>query len=63
MKYDEAIAALNGADCYKIKEKLDRLKNTICLEENEENALLEQTVGILFSVCKECKDEELYRVE
>lgn len=62
MKYDEAIAVLNGAAHDEIEQKLQALKNREKLPENEAEALISETVGILFSVCKECK-EELYRIE
>ena len=63
MKYDEAIAALNGAEHDEIKAKLEKLKNREELPENEAETLINETAGILLSVCKECKEEELYRVE
>lgn len=63
MKYDEAIAALNGANICETEQKLDKLKNRESLSKEAVKALLDETVGMLFSVCKECKDEELYRIE
>lgn len=63
MKYDEAIAALNGAANEETESKLSALKNRGTFSEKEKEALLAETVGILFSVCKECKEEELYRIE
>lgn len=63
MKYDEAIAALNGAAADEIRQKLNALGKRETLSEEERNALISETAGLLFSVCKECKDEELYRIE
>lgn len=63
MKYDEAISALNSADICETEKKLDKLKNRELLSDKEANLLLTETIGKLFSVCKECKDEELYRIE
>ena len=39
------------------------LKNGIKLTKNERERLLDETVGRLLSICKECKEEELYRIE
>ena len=63
MKYDEAIAALNGAAADEIRQKLNALGKRETLSEEERNALISETAGLLFSVCKECKDEELFRIE
>lgn len=55
MKYDEAIAALNGAAADEIRQKLNAIGKRETLSEEERNALISETAGLLFSVCKECK--------
>ncbi len=62
MKYDEAINALGALSADLLSAKLEKLKNREELSETEVNTLLEETVGLLFSASKECKEEELYRV-
>ena len=63
MKYDEAIAALNGAAHDEIEKRLQALESRKKLPESEIERLLCETVGILLSICKDCKEEELYRIE
>lgn len=62
MKYEESIEKLCNADTEKLKAELNILKNRKDLSEDDINKILNDTVGILFSASKECKNEELYRV-
>ncbi len=63
MIYDEAIAALNRTDCKEVEEKLYILKNRNDISENKAENFINETAGMIFSICKECKEEELYRIE
>ena len=55
MIYDEAIAALNRTDCKEVEEKLYILKNRNDISENKAENFINETAGMIFSICKECK--------
>ena len=51
MIYDEAIAALNRTDCKEVEEKLYILKNRNDISENKAENFINETAGMIFSIC------------
>ncbi|MBQ6877919.1 MAG: hypothetical protein IJO22_05910 [Oscillospiraceae bacterium] len=62
MRYEEAIEKLNSASPEELSEKIEKLKSRENLLKEENEVLLDETVGMLFSASKEIKAPELYRV-